>query len=105
MAEGWLVSAPGSGTRVADVPHEPPDSREKPRPATATGPVIELRPGIPDLGSFPRTVWAGSVRRVLATASHGTFDHPDPTGLPALRAAVAGYLARAVGCAATRTRW
>ncbi|GIH19822.1 MocR-like pyridoxine biosynthesis transcription factor PdxR [Rugosimonospora africana] len=114
VAEGWLVSAPGSGTRVADhrsgssrgarragpdtpPPQAPPRSRRKPRPPTASGPVIELRPGIPDLASFPRTAWAGSVRRALATASHGTLDYPEPAGLPALRAAVADYLARTRG--------
>ncbi|GAA5196391.1 PLP-dependent aminotransferase family protein [Rugosimonospora acidiphila] len=115
VAEGWLVSEPGSGTRVADdrsgslrgagraepdrsrVPQDPPGSRRRTRSPAASGPVIELRPGIPDLGSFPRTVWAGSVRRALATASHGTLDYPEPAGLPALRAAVAGYLARTRG--------
>ncbi|SIM57686.1 PLP-dependent aminotransferase family protein [Micromonospora cremea] len=97
VAEGWLVSAPGSGTRVAAVPHDPPGSRREPQPSTVSGPVIELRPGIPDLGSFPRTVWAGSVRRALATASRSALDYTEPTGLPGLRAAVAGYLARTRG--------
>ncbi|MFG1871556.1 aminotransferase class I/II-fold pyridoxal phosphate-dependent enzyme [Micromonospora arborensis] len=97
VAEGWLVTAPGSGTRVAEVLHDPPGSRRQPRPPTAAGAVIELRPGIPDLGSFPRTAWAGSVRRALATASRGTLDYPEPMGLLALRAAVASYLARTRG--------
>ncbi|MFI6265899.1 PLP-dependent aminotransferase family protein [Micromonospora sp. NPDC051006] len=97
VAEGWLVSAPGSGTRVADVRHELPDSRRKPRPSTASESAIELRPGLPDLGSFPRAAWAGSIRRALATASRGTLDYPEPTGLPALRAALTGYLARTRG--------
>ncbi|GAA5017108.1 aminotransferase class I/II-fold pyridoxal phosphate-dependent enzyme [Actinopolymorpha pittospori] len=97
VAEGWLVSAPGSGTRVAEVPHDPPSSRVKPHPSAASAQVIELRPGIPDLGSFPRTAWASSVRRALATASHDELDYTEPTGLPGLRAAVAGYLARTRG--------
>ncbi|MEU8153536.1 PLP-dependent aminotransferase family protein [Micromonospora sp. NPDC048986] len=97
VAEGWLLTAPGSGTRVADVLHDPPDSRGQPRPSPPAGPLIELRPGIPDLASFPRTAWADSVRRALTTASRGTLDYSAPTGLPALRAAVAGYLARTRG--------
>jgi GntR family transcriptional regulator/MocR family aminotransferase len=97
VAEGWLVPVPGSGTRVADVPHEPPGSARDPATAAAAGPVIEMRPGIPDLGSFPRTAWAAGVRRALATASHGALDYPEPVGLPALRTAVAGYLARTRG--------
>ncbi|MEU8258154.1 PLP-dependent aminotransferase family protein [Micromonospora inaquosa] len=97
VAEGWLVAAPGSGTRVAAVLHDPPGSRWQPRPSTAAGPVIELRPGIPDLGSFPRTAWVGSVRRALATASRGTLDYPEPAGLLVLRAAVTAYLARTRG--------
>ncbi|MCF0095656.1 PLP-dependent aminotransferase family protein [Micromonospora sp. MH99] len=99
VAEGWLLTAPGSGTRVADVHHDPPGSRRQPPPSAPApaGPMIELRPGIPDLGSFPRTAWADSVRRALTTASRGTLDYPDPTGLPGLRVAVAGYLARTRG--------
>ncbi|MET7747623.1 PLP-dependent aminotransferase family protein [Micromonospora sp. NPDC005367] len=97
VAEGWLVSAPGSGTQVAEVRHDLPGSRRRPRPSAALEPVIELRPGVPDLGSFPRTAWAASVRRAMATASRGTLDYPEPTGLPALRAALADYLARTRG--------
>jgi GntR family transcriptional regulator/MocR family aminotransferase len=56
-----------------------------------------LRPGIPDLGSFPRTAWATALRRALATAPNGTFDYAEPAGLPVLREAVAGYVARTRG--------
>ncbi|MEU8327724.1 PLP-dependent aminotransferase family protein [Micromonospora sp. NPDC048839] len=97
VAEGWLVTVPGSGTRVADVLHDPPGSRRQPQPSPPAGPMIEFRPGIPDLGSFPRTAWTDSVRRALATASRGTLDYPEPTGLPGLRTAVADYLARTRG--------
>jgi GntR family transcriptional regulator/MocR family aminotransferase len=96
-AEGWLVSAPGSGTRVADVPREPPGSRRASRPASGSGPAIEWRPGVPDLSSFPRTAWATALRRALATASNSSLDYAEPTGLPVLREAVAGYLARTRG--------
>ncbi|MCX5065863.1 PLP-dependent aminotransferase family protein [Micromonospora lupini] len=97
VAEGWLVAAPGSGTRVADVLHDPPGPRGQRRPLPPAGPMIELRPGVPDLGSFPRAAWTDSVRRALATASRGMLDYPEPTGLLGLRTAVAGYLARTRG--------
>ncbi|RKN22244.1 PLP-dependent aminotransferase family protein [Micromonospora musae] len=97
VAEGWLVSTAGSGTRVADVRHDPPDLLRSPRPSPVSDPVIELRPGIPDLGSFPRTAWAGSVRRALASASREALDYPDRRGLLPLRAALADYLARTRG--------
>jgi GntR family transcriptional regulator/MocR family aminotransferase len=67
------------------------------RTGAGTGAAIELRPGIPDLGSFPRTVWATALRRALATAPNSAFDYPEPAGLPVLREAVAGYVARTRG--------
>jgi GntR family transcriptional regulator/MocR family aminotransferase len=132
-AEGWLVSAPGSGTRVAGVPHDAAAARQNPRPApgpgsdrisrstpghgsdrssrsapghgpgsdprppAGAGPVIELRPGVPDLSSFPRTAWTTALRRALTTAPNQLLDYAEPAGLPVLREAVAGYLARTRG--------
>jgi DNA-binding transcriptional MocR family regulator len=61
------------------------------------GVVIELRPGVPDLSSFPRTPWAAALRRALATAPNSVLDYAEPAGLPVLREAVAGYLARTRG--------
>jgi DNA-binding transcriptional MocR family regulator len=95
VAEGWLVPVPGSGTRVADVPAARPEN-DGTGPAAVTQ-AIELRPGVPDLSSFPRTAWARSVRRSLSTAPNVAFDYAEPTGLPVLRAALAGYLARTRG--------
>jgi GntR family transcriptional regulator / MocR family aminotransferase len=59
--------------------------------------AVDLRPGRPDLSSFPRTDWASSVRRALAAAPYEDLDYAEPAGLPALRAAVAGYVTRARG--------
>ncbi|MEU8632589.1 PLP-dependent aminotransferase family protein [Amycolatopsis sp. NPDC048633] len=97
-AEGWLVSATGSGTRVAEV-HRPPTTSTSPTagpPALARG-VIDLRPGRPDLSLFPHTLWSASVKRALATAGADSMDYGDPAGLRALREAVATYVARARG--------
>ena len=37
--------------------------------------AIDLRPGRPDLSSFPRTEWASSVRRTLSAAPHESLDY------------------------------
>ncbi|WP_326955401.1 MocR-like pyridoxine biosynthesis transcription factor PdxR [Amycolatopsis sp. NBC_01286] len=92
VAEGRLVSATGSGTRVADT--RPPG---KPAPETPSRAGFDLRPGRPDLGLFPRALWAAGVRRTLAAASRESMDYSDPAGLKGLREAVATYLARARG--------
>src|SRR5690349_21430941 len=66
VAEGWLTARQGSGTVVAERA-APPVTRAVPR---APGPVLRysLKPGSPDLTSFPRTAWLAAARRALATA-------------------------------------
>jgi GntR family transcriptional regulator/MocR family aminotransferase len=91
VAEGWLVSATGSGTRVADVAL-PPAAR-----AVPVRPVIDLRPGRPDLSLFPHAQWSAAVKRSLAAAAAGSMDYGDPAGSRALREAVATYVSRARG--------
>jgi GntR family transcriptional regulator/MocR family aminotransferase len=80
------AAAPGS-----PVPVSPPGS---------PGPV-DLRPGRPDLSSFPRTAWASSVRRAVAAADATAFDYGRPGGLEELRAVVAAYVSRTRGVRAT----
>jgi Transcriptional regulators containing a DNA-binding HTH domain and an aminotransferase domain (MocR family) and their eukaryotic orthologs len=101
VAEGWLVSRRGSGTTVAPVhpgavPVHPGSGR--PHPAQATvGPVDRirpLRPGIPDLGMFPRAAWRRAYERVLNQAHAADLDYGDAAGAPRLRAELAGYLGR-----------
>ncbi|MFJ9338833.1 PLP-dependent aminotransferase family protein [Streptomyces sp. NPDC101733] len=55
---------------------------------------IDLSPGVPDLTAFPRTAWLQAERRVLAALTPGDFGYGNPQGAPALREAVAGWLAR-----------
>ena len=103
IAEGWLTGTTGSGTRVADLPGPGPAWGSGPAaaggedPAPAARLAVDLRPGRPDLSSFPRTDWASSVRRALSAAAYEDLDYAEPAGLPALRAAVAGYVTRARG--------
>ena len=96
VAEGWLVARQGSGTQVAERPAVP-------RPATgpadpsATHARYDLRPGAPDLSSFPRAAWLAAGRRALTAAPSRALGYSDPRGRPELRAALADYLARARG--------
>ncbi|MFE9748779.1 PLP-dependent aminotransferase family protein [Saccharothrix saharensis] len=55
---------------------------------------IDLSPGVPDLGAFPRAAWLRAERAVLRTLSASDFGYGDPRGTPALRSAVARWLAR-----------
>ena len=98
IAEGWLTGTTGSGTRVADLPGagSVAGSGEDLSP-TAARLAVDLRPGRPDLSSFPRTDWATSVRRALSAAPYEDLDYAGPAGLPVLRAAVADYVTRARG--------
>jgi GntR family transcriptional regulator/MocR family aminotransferase len=95
VAEGWLVARQGSGTRVADRVAAPTPAAGPPGPDRA--PRHSLRPGTPDLSSFPRAAWLTAARRALAAAPAGALGYTDPRGRPELRRALAGYLARARG--------
>ena len=99
VAEGWLTAQTGSGTCVA--PRRAPGRRTgaQSQPPTPV-PRYDLRPGVPDLSAFPRREWLATARKVLAAAPDHLLGYPDPRGLPPLRAALAGYLARARGVTA-----
>ncbi|MEU2908770.1 PLP-dependent aminotransferase family protein [Streptomyces massasporeus] len=114
VAEGWLTARQGSGTRVAmGVPPTPlrqwgreavPPSGTAPHPRALTRPAYDLRPGSPDLASFPRAEWLKAARRALTAAPYQALDYGDPRGRPELRAALAGYLSRARGVRADPER-
>ncbi|MFJ8540843.1 PLP-dependent aminotransferase family protein [Streptomyces sp. NPDC093586] len=103
VAEGWLTARQGSGTRVADRAVVP-QAGTTPRPRTPTRPAYDLRPGTPDLASFPRAEWLRAARRALTAAPHEALGYGDPRGRPELRTALAGYLARARGVRADPER-
>ncbi|RXS68356.1 PLP-dependent aminotransferase family protein [Streptomyces sp. TM32] len=54
---------------------------------------IDLSPGVPDLAAFPRTAWLRAERTVLADLPAAGMGYGDPRGTPALRQAVAHWLA------------
>lgn len=55
---------------------------------------LDLTPGVPDLAAFPRAAWLKAERTVLSELSASAFGYGDPAGTPALRLAVANWLAR-----------
>ena len=99
VAEGWLTARTGSGTSVAERAAADPGPGPLARPQVPA-PRYDLRPGVPDLSAFPGGAWLATARKVLAAAPRQLLDYPDPRGLPQLRVALAGYLARARGVAA-----
>jgi GntR family transcriptional regulator/MocR family aminotransferase len=99
IAEGWLISQHGSGTLVSQRAAEVirsvatgPHDRRAPRRLDH-----DLRPGHPDLSSFPRAEWSRAVKRALDMAPFEAFGYADPHGRPELRHALAQYLARTRG--------
>jgi GntR family transcriptional regulator / MocR family aminotransferase len=98
IAEGWLTSQHGSSTLVSHRAAEfvpsvaAPHRRQAPRRLDH-----DLRPGHPDLSSFPRAEWSRAVKRALNAAPFEAFGYTDPHGRPELRRALAEYLARARG--------
>jgi GntR family transcriptional regulator/MocR family aminotransferase len=58
---------------------------------------IDLSPGVPDLSGFPRAAWLRAERLVLEQASVTDLGYGDPRGSHALRAELAGWLARTRG--------
>ena len=103
IAEGWLVARHGAGTWVADRPDGISDdaSDDAPLPPEAR---FDLRPGVPDLGAFPRSAWVAAMRRALTVAPDDALGYGDPRGLRSLREALAGYLRRARRVAASPER-
>ncbi|MGW0289720.1 MocR-like pyridoxine biosynthesis transcription factor PdxR [Streptomyces tuirus] len=103
VAEGWLMARQGSGTRVTERQVVPPSGTAH-HPRALTRPAYDLRPGSPDLASFPRAEWLKATRRALTAAPDQALDYGDPRGRPELRAALAGYLSRARGVRADPER-
>lgn len=98
IAEGYLIATPGSATRVTDSIRAAAPQRVDPEP---TAFELDFRPGQPDLRYFPREAWQSCSRQALAALAPGQLGYGDPRGAPELRSALAEYLARARGVAAS----
>ncbi|MBI5161469.1 MAG: PLP-dependent aminotransferase family protein [Micrococcales bacterium] len=93
-AEGWLETLVGSGTRVAAGRSADAAARTAAEQPT---PRLDLRPGHPDLSSFPRAAWSRAQAAALADTPATALGYDDPRGGLELRTTLAGYLARARG--------
>ena len=93
IAEGYLDSRSGSGTFVsagaARVVSEPPQT---PSPAPAF--AVDLRPGVPDLGSFPADDWAWALARAARQMTRAQLGYGNATGHPFAREAIEQALRR-----------
>jgi DNA-binding transcriptional MocR family regulator len=96
VAEGFLVSRQGSGTRVAELQAAgSADHASAIHPPTVPRPMAyDLTPGTPDLSVFPRRAWLAAMRQVMQVAPHEVLGYSDPGGVPELRAELAAYLRR-----------
>ncbi|MET7936402.1 PLP-dependent aminotransferase family protein [Streptomyces sp. NPDC005322] len=111
--DGHVAGRGRGGTIVVAVPVTAPAAPTAARPPAPAGPLfttapgadvfdalraaparIDLSPGLPDLTAFPRTGWLRAERLVLAQLAPGEFGYGDPRGTPALRLAIAHWLAR-----------
>ncbi|WP_158851788.1 MocR-like pyridoxine biosynthesis transcription factor PdxR [Saccharothrix deserti] len=95
-----VVAAPVTSAPASPRPPRPDPVFTRPPGADvfdalrATPARIDLSPGVPDLTAFPRAAWLRAERAVLGTLSASDFGYGDPRGAPALRQAVAHWLAR-----------
>lgn len=95
--EGLLLTNRGGGTIVAGVvPTTGSAGSLDPAPSESLE-LFDISSGMPDLSAFPRAAWLRAERRVLATATTRDLGYADPQGVPALRRALAGWLARSRG--------
>ncbi|MFB9907272.1 MocR-like pyridoxine biosynthesis transcription factor PdxR [Allokutzneria oryzae] len=93
VAEGYLISKRGSGTRVADAVNTAAAPEDAPV-ATARKWRYDLRSGLPALSMFPRAAWVAATKAVLAELPDAALGYPDPAGLAELRTELVGYLGR-----------
>ncbi|MGB3736207.1 MAG: PLP-dependent aminotransferase family protein [Ilumatobacter sp.] len=100
VAEGYLSAARGSATRVASL--RSPTTPDEDDDLFGPTPLHDFRPGEPAAGSFPRSRWLRSVRRVLNDAPDATLGYADPRGIDELRSALADHLRRTRTVVASR---
>ncbi|WP_143590039.1 PLP-dependent aminotransferase family protein, partial [Streptomyces africanus] len=102
-AEGYLRSGRGAGTWVGSAVRTA-RARAHDLAPRSPGARADFVPGTPDLSLFPRPAWAAAQRAVLADLPRQELGYPDPRGLPRLRTALAGLLARRRGVVADPER-
>jgi GntR family transcriptional regulator/MocR family aminotransferase len=102
LAEGYVESVVGSGTRVATIAASRAPTRTSPGAPRSTNPRVEIdfEYGIPDLGSVPLTEWSWAVTEATRTLPTAQLGDEDVAGSGHLREVVTAYHRRVrSGCA------
>jgi GntR family transcriptional regulator/MocR family aminotransferase len=100
LAEGYVESSVGSGTRVAARPSALPSARPSTSPQSVRPVEIDFEYGIPDLGSVPLTDWSWAVSEATRTLPTAQLGDEDPAGSRHLREVITAYHRRVrSGCA------
>jgi GntR family transcriptional regulator/MocR family aminotransferase len=108
-AEGFLITNRRAGTFVS--PSMPELARNPPAGSGEGNPAewdpedfrylfdapLPLMPGLPSFDQFPRKLWSKTVARQVRKSGIMHITYPDPLGIPALRQALASYVAVARG--------
>ena len=94
-AEGYLDIRQGAPVRAVWQPRYRPAPVASPAQAACSR--WDLRPCLPESGSFPRQAWARAQRQVLGHAPDEAFGYGDPLGSTRLRQVLAEYLGRTRG--------
>ena len=107
IAEGYLEARVGAGTYVAPLGDRPrprravanplrprPDWTYAPQPASGerAAPAYDFRVGIPDAQLFPFDTWRRLVAAEVRLHANAPGTYAEPSGHPALRAAIARHL-------------
>ncbi len=93
-----MESGQGAPVRVARGVRAQPS--QPPAPSLLQKFSYDFSPGLPDLAGFPRERWLRSVRSAWRETPLDAVGYGDPRGVPELREAIAGYLARVRGAVA-----
>ncbi len=93
VAEGYLLTRSGDGTRVADGLAQPPPPLRAPDVALHRI-RYDLRSGVPDLSFFPRREWQSATVTALRELPDVAFGYGSRRGHRRLRTALSDYLGR-----------
>lgn len=106
LAEGYVESEVGSGTRVAAMPAGWPVAQPSGVVATRASPLslkpveVDFEYGIPDLGSVPLTAWSWALSEATRTLPTAELGDEERAGSRHLREVVTAYHRRVrSGCA------
>ncbi len=103
IAEGFLESAPGSGTYVAEGAFLEEGEAESPvtiqefQNSRSQTEQIDFRSGIPDLRLLPRKKWSQLEQAVCLDSPADIFGYDSPEGRMELRSALCRYLKKSRG--------